>query len=95
LLSALKFRDWGAAHGRTLGASVMPSAGDVFLILRGDLHGHVGLVAGLTPDGRMLTIEGNTGNAVRGLVRARTAVTAVLRPIPADCKRACAAPGAA
>jgi hypothetical protein len=81
LLSALRFRDWGAAHGRTLGASALPQPGDVFVIPRGDLHGHVGLVAGLAPDGRMLTIEGNAGNAVRGLVRARAAVTAVVRPM--------------
>jgi hypothetical protein len=82
LLSALRFRDWGAAHDRILGEAAMASPGDVFLILRGDMHGHVGLVAGLTFDGRMCTVEGNAGNAVRGLVRARAAVTAVLRPIP-------------
>lgn len=82
ILSALKMRDWAVAHGRVLGEAAIPQAGDVFVLLRGDLHGHVGLVVGNTPDGRMLTIEGNSGNAVRGLVRARSSVSLVVRPIP-------------
>lgn len=82
ILSAYKFAQWGNEHGRTLGDAAIPQAGDVFVILRGNLHGHVGLVVGLTMDGRMLTVEGNAGNAVRGLIRARASVNAVVRPIP-------------
>jgi len=82
ILSALKMRDWAAANSRLLGIAALPQPGDVFIILRGDLHGHVGLIVGNTPDGRMLTIEGNAGNAVRGLIRARASVTAIARPIP-------------
>lgn len=82
ILSALKMRDWAVANGRVLGAGALPQAGDVFVILRGDLHGHVGIVAGLTPEARIYTIEGNSGNAVRGLIRDRLAVTCVVRPIP-------------
>lgn len=81
VLSALKMRDWAAANGRLLGDAALPQAGDVFVVLRGDLHGHVGLVIGTATEGRMLTIEGNAGNAVRGLIRARSSVTAIVRPI--------------
>lgn len=82
LLSAFKFQQWGLATGRIVRKNAPPSAGDVFVILRGDGHGHVGLVAGLTVDDRMVTIEGNSGDAVRGLIRPRASVTCVVRPIP-------------
>lgn len=82
ILSALKMREWAVTNNRLLGIAALPQPGDVFVLLRGDLHGHVGLVVGSTPDGRMLTIEGNAGNAVRGLVRARAAVSCIIRPIP-------------
>lgn len=82
ILSAYKFAEWGRQKGGLLGIAALPSPGDVFVIIRGDLHGHVGLVAGLTMDGRLCTVEGNSGNAVRGLIRTRSTLSAIVRPIP-------------
>ncbi len=80
--------EWAQHAGRVLGAAALPQAGDQFVILRGDQHdatnrrGHTGIVCGLTDDGRLCTIEGNASNAVRGCIRPRAGVSAVLRPIP-------------
>jgi hypothetical protein len=79
LLSAYKIAEWAKARGRV---ATDPEPGDLFIILRGDLHGHVGMVAGAPVAGRFCTVEGNAGNAVRGLVRACDAVTLFVRPIP-------------
>lgn len=81
-----QFYEWGQAHGRLLAPSDAALPGDVAVILRGDPrqrpHGHTMLVAGVMDDGRIATVEGNSGNAVRGLVRARSALTAIVRPFP-------------
>jgi len=90
-----QFREWGRKTGRVLGqglmtgAAAMPQAGDVAIILREDPRktqkeppGHTMLIAGIADDGRLITIEGNSGNAVRGLVRPLDAPTFIVRPIP-------------
>jgi hypothetical protein len=75
------YEDFKAA-GRLLPAGVAPAAGDVFLILRGNGHGHCGLVASVTDDGlSVCTIEGNSANAVRGLIRPLSSITAIARPL--------------
>ncbi len=74
--------EWAQARGRVLGEAALPQAGDVFVILRGERRGHTGIVCGVTDDGRLCTIEGNASNAVRGCLRGRSAVSAVLRPVP-------------
>ncbi len=79
LASAYKMREWGKAKGKLVSGEVR--AGDVFVILRGDLHGHVGLVVGVLPDKRICTIEGNSKNAVRGLVRRREEFIDLVRPV--------------
>ncbi len=79
LLSAYKIGEWGKARGRVV---TDPQPGDLFVILRGDLHGHVGLVAGAPVGGRFCTVEGNSGNAVRGLVRPVDSISLFVRPIP-------------
>jgi hypothetical protein len=40
------------------------------------------LIVGVLDDGSLATIEGNVGNAVRGVVRPRTFWPLVARPIP-------------
>lgn len=42
----------------------MPSAGSIFVLDHGGGLGHCGLVEAFTPDGRLLTIEGNTGPGI-------------------------------
>lgn len=83
LLSAYKFSQWGSANGRIVAALDVPQPGDVFVILRGDLHGHVGLVTSLTDDSSgVMTVEGNSANACRGLIRPRASINLFVRPFP-------------
>lgn len=84
IASALKLREWALARGRVLtdAAAVAPQAGDCFVILRGDGHGHVGIIGARLDATRVATVEGNAGNAVRGLVRDRSAFACIVRPIP-------------
>jgi peptidoglycan hydrolase-like protein with peptidoglycan-binding domain len=76
-----QFYEWGERHGRIV---TEPQAGDVWVILRGDPHerphGHTGIAAGSAVAGIFPTIEGNAGNAVRGLVRPVSSITAFVRP---------------
>ena len=82
IASAYKMLEWGKAQGRVLLPGDKPQPGDVFIILRGNtFHGHVGLVSALLADGRVCSIEGNAGNAVRGTVRNHTGFTAIVRPV--------------
>ena len=81
--SALKVRDWGQANGRLVAAGDPVLPGDVGCILRAGGHGHVVLVACDLGGGQIATVEGNAGNACRGLLRAREAFAAIVRPIPA------------
>lgn len=83
ILSAYKMAQWSSAQGRVVAALDVPQPGDVFVILRGDLHGHVGMVTGLTDDSQgVMTCEGNSANAVRGLIRARASINLFVRPFP-------------
>lgn len=71
--------DWARKHGRIV---VDPQPGDLFLILRPPSHGHTGLVVSVSDDGRAIsTVEGNAGNAVRGLVRERSTISLFVRPL--------------
>ena len=82
IASAYKMSEWGKTFGRVLDDGQLAEPGDVFVILRGDYHGHVGLIVGVDDAGdTLLTIEGNCSNAVRGMKRARSAVTLVVRPV--------------
>lgn len=81
LASAYKIHDWAVTNNRVLAETVPPEGGDVFVIIRGNGHGHVGLVGDVLPDGRLVCIEGNAGNAVRGTLRKRPDVLCLVRPI--------------
>lgn len=82
LASAWKIREWALQKGRVLPDAVVPVPGDLFVILRGDGHGHTGLICWRFADGRVCTIEGNSGNAVRGLIRDRSQFACIVRPVP-------------
>jgi hypothetical protein len=82
ILSTWGLYDWAKARGCVLGEAALPQPGDVFVILRGDRHGHTGLVVHVLDDGRLATCEGNASNAVRGCIRPRSGVSAILRPVP-------------
>jgi hypothetical protein len=68
---------WARSNNRVVDD---PRAGDLAVILRAGGHGHVGLVVGVLPDGTLATIEGNCSNAVRAMLRPRSALQAVVRP---------------
>jgi hypothetical protein len=80
IASAYKMMAWAKDHDKILPPGCAPRAGDIFVILRGDLHGHVGLIVNVADNGKLSTCEGNAGNAVRGLVRSRAQFTCVVRP---------------
>lgn len=80
--SAYKILEWGKANKRLVAATSVIIPGDVFVILRGDFHGHVGIIGGIDQHGNLSTIEGNSSNAVRGLIRNRGEFTGIVRPIP-------------
>ena len=71
---------WGRGHGRILADDQPARAGDVVCWLRAGGRGHTGLVVGTTPSGDLCTIEGNSQNSVRALVRPRAGVAAIIRP---------------
>jgi hypothetical protein len=78
---------WALKHGKMMPAHAAQS-GDCFIILRpvddhGEIHGHVGLIAHVDGD-HVFTVEGNSGQAVRGGRRAISSFTAVARPIDDD-----------
>lgn len=80
LASALKLRDWGQSKGRLVTPS-NAAIGDVFVILRGDNHGHVGIVCARLTYERVATIEGNASNSVKGLTRDLAQFTCLVRPL--------------
>jgi hypothetical protein len=83
LASAYKLREWAAGHGRVLADGYALHPGDVALVLREDLHGHVALVVADVGGGMIATVEGNVRSAVRGLVReARAEFNCFIRPLP-------------
>lgn len=79
--SALKVREWGRQHGRLVALSDKFLPGDLFVIMRGPVHGHAGIIAG--DDGETVrSVEGNAGDACRGLIRPRVSFSAVVRAVP-------------
>lgn len=79
--------NWAKANARLLSDAAMPQPGDLFLILRGDPkdpnhHGHTMMVCADLGGMKYATVAGNESNAVRGGIRQRSAVSAVVRPIP-------------
>lgn len=83
--STYKIYQWGLATKRILGHATIPLPGDIFLIMRDNFRGHAGLIgSSRMEDGQVVcsTIEGNSSNAVRGLLRSRKSFSAVVRPIP-------------
>ena len=77
ILSAMGILRWGENHGRTV---KQPVPGDVWIIQRGDRHGHCGLVADVLDGVRVATLEGNSSNAVRGLIRDVAWLAGIVRP---------------
>lgn len=87
IASTWELYGWAVRTGRVLGASTVPQAGDIFVILHGTAtdagrHGHTGIICNILDDGHLATIAGNESNAVRGGIRSREAVSAILRPVP-------------
>jgi hypothetical protein len=80
--SSLKVANWGRQRGLLLADSAMLLPGDIGCILRGDGHGHVVLVGADLGGGMIATVEGNSGSAVRGLLRARASFACFVRPMP-------------
>ena len=78
--------DWGHSHDRILQVDQPAEPGDLLLILRGEQndpkhHGHAMLAVGReAANGRIYTVSGNESNAVRGGVRMRVDLSAVIRP---------------
>ena len=80
--SAYKVAEWGRMRGLLVDGLSPLLAGDIGVILRGDGHGHVVLVAGdVSGNGNIATIEGNSGGACRGLIRPRTSFACFVRPL--------------
>lgn len=69
---------WGLANSRI---ARTPQAGDIFVIPRGPVHGHCGLICALLEENRVATVEGNASNAVRGLVRPIASLPVFVRPL--------------
>jgi hypothetical protein len=83
LLSAYKWRSWAKAAGRLIADDERPQPGDLGITVKPDCSGHVGLIVWVSADGKTLChIEGNSKNAVRGVVRPRWAWSCIARPIP-------------
>lgn len=79
LASAYKILEWGGTNKRIVTGEF--ERGDIFVILRANYHGHVGLLATPSEFGKWCTIEGNASDAVRGLIRDPSSFAAVVRPV--------------
>ncbi len=84
--SAKGVYSWAEQHNRLLSEAeaVSPVPGDIFIILRADGHGHVGIIVG-KPDNdavKVCTVEGNCSNAVRGMLRDKFSFSGIARPVP-------------
>ena len=83
--SAYKLQRWAVDTHCMMPNSVLPIAGDIFVIMRESYRGHVGIIGSAGFWGGVYsvsTIEGNAGNAVRGLIRDKSSFTCLVRPIP-------------
>lgn len=79
--------EWAEAKGLLVPASAPVLPGDIGVILRGERkdpnhRGHVMPICADLGNGRLATIAGNESNSVRGGVRDRSALSAILRPVP-------------
>lgn len=79
--------NWAQDKGLIVPTSAPVLPGDIGVILRGDAHdpnhrGHVMPICADLGNGRLATIAGNESNAVRGGVRYRSDLSAILRPVP-------------
>jgi hypothetical protein len=79
--------NWAKDHSLLVPSSVPVLPGDIGVILRGEANdpnhrGHVLPICADLGNGRLATIAGNESNAVRGGIRDRAALSAILRPIP-------------
>lgn len=79
--------EWAEAHGLLVPAAAPVLPGDIGVILRGarndpNHRGHVMPICTDLGNGQLATIAGNESNAVRGGVRDRSSLSAILRPIP-------------
>jgi hypothetical protein len=66
--AVINILNWGRKHGHIVKT---PRRGDIF-IMYGSGYSHVGIVRKPLGSGRFTTVEGNTSNAVRSLVRRDT-----------------------
>jgi peptidoglycan hydrolase-like protein with peptidoglycan-binding domain len=66
--SAYKLREWARQHGRLLDPDEDLEPGDVGTVVTPSFQGHVALLVNVY-GAELSTIEGNSRNAVRGLVR--------------------------
>lgn len=78
--SAYKISEWGKKQKCVVESKGASMGGDIFVILKGDGHGHVGLVACDLGD-KVATIEGNAGNAVKQLIRKKADLAMFVRPL--------------
>jgi peptidoglycan hydrolase-like protein with peptidoglycan-binding domain len=78
--SAFKVKDWGDHHKASVANTGVAQPGDIFVILRADGHGHVGLVTCDLGDS-VATVEGNAGNAVKKLIRKKADLVCFVRPL--------------
>lgn len=89
LNSAYKWREAAKVAGWLLGPLGKPQPGDVGIVVRKvtlpdgrpALRGHVGLIVHILDDGRLASVEGNVGSAVRGVVRPADGWPHIARPI--------------
>jgi peptidoglycan hydrolase-like protein with peptidoglycan-binding domain len=72
--------DWARAHGAVVAPGDPAQPGDLACWLRAGGHGHVGLVVGVSGP-QLSTVEGNCSNSVRGCVRDRATLAALIRPL--------------
>ena len=73
--------DWAKDYGAIVGVDEPVLPGDIAVILRANRRGHTMLVVYDLGADRLCTIAGNEGNAVRGGIRSRSALSAIIRPI--------------
>lgn len=76
--SVLKVHDWAVKNNRIV-ADAKP--GDIGLIVRDVTHGHAVIITADLGGGNLATVEGNSGNAVRGLIRERASFAYIVRPM--------------
>jgi Putative peptidoglycan binding domain/CHAP domain len=79
--SVYKIHEWGKKNGRVIQTSEVAVPGDLMIIERAEGHGHTGIIVADLGDGRVATIEGNAGNAVKKLIRNKTDLVCYVRPV--------------